>query len=757
MLRKSIGRKEPRIQWLREGDRNTGFFHVQAMSRRKKNSIDRDLGREFTDDEILTAFNQMDSRKAPCIDGLPDSFYREHWQTVGVDILKLCHEALRDTNNIQNVNDTLLVLIPKVDNPCDISKNGPNKRCAVKLDMSKAYDRVEKVLLKFGFSSGWVTKIMNCVRTVNYRVKFNSNITHIIVPERGLRQGDPLSPYLFLFCMDALSRMLMNAQVNSKMKGIRASKEGPCINHLFFDDDALLFVRNNRNDVEECMRILDKFEKMSGVSRFRLVKRRLLPLKSLEQDGLESFVPSQGHGGIGFRDLHLFNVALLGRQVWRLLTCKDTLCYELLSAKYFSNVDIFHPKNIDKPSFTWQSISKAVGLLSEGFGWDVSNGRSIYLWKDSWGIEGLSGSSIKVDRRLVQETYVSELMDEDRAEWNEERVTVLYGDYLKDLICKLPISYAGHADQRVWFHNPYGFYSTKSAYSWLILKQIGFGPHRIFWRLIWKLKTLPKIRIFCWRLGQEILPIYDKIASIRSGFNSSCPRCGKERESHIHSLRDCTLAKAILEHGGLDAKLLNENFTRCIDWLEAAMRTLGKTAMADLITVLWNIWNSRNNRVFQGAKEDARVTWERASCLSHDFRISNLVEKPMLLILSKTSEWKKPEVRVLKINFDVVFQHNQAHFGLVARDNDGFVLGGRMGKVDKVVTAEWGELRAMQESINFARLKGWEKVELETDCANIVNGFNKRNVDLTVMGQCMRDFFSETEEVHDIILKDAIN
>ncbi|KAA3483823.1 non-ltr retroelement reverse transcriptase [Gossypium australe] len=63
--------------------------------------------------------------------------------------------------------------------------------------------------------------------------------------------------------------------------------------------------------------------------------------------------------GIGFKDLHLFNVALLGRQVWRLIECKDTLCYKVLSAKYFPNGDIFHPKKIDKPSFTWQSIFKA--------------------------------------------------------------------------------------------------------------------------------------------------------------------------------------------------------------------------------------------------------------------------------------------------------------------------------------------------------------------------------------------------------------
>lgn len=67
-------------------------------------------------------------------------------------------------------------------------------------------------------------------------------------------------------------------------------------------------------------------------------------------------------GGIGFRDLRHFNVALLGRQVWRLISCKDTLCFKVLSAKYFPEGDVLHPKQIDNPSFTWQSIAKAASI-----------------------------------------------------------------------------------------------------------------------------------------------------------------------------------------------------------------------------------------------------------------------------------------------------------------------------------------------------------------------------------------------------------
>ncbi|KAA3466831.1 reverse transcriptase [Gossypium australe] len=341
----------------------------------------------------------------------------------------------------------------------------------------------------------------------------------------------------------------------------------------------------------------------------------------------------KGMGGLGFRDFHIFNIALLGRQVWRLLTCKETLCYEVLSAKYFPNGYIFHPKNVDKPSFTWLSISKAAEKLKEGFGWTVGNGRSINIRRDCW------GSRVCLDRL---------------SGWTVGWVAEIYGEKLKDQICNLPFSHAGHEDQRAWFHNPSGFFSSKSAYSWMILRQIGFGPYRIFWKLIWKLNTLLKVRLFCWRLGHKILPTFEKIAGIRSDFDSLCPRCGNERESHMHAMRDCPFAR----------------------------------------------------KEQQGTEDDARAVWDRASCLNRDFRIHNLVEKSMLPIPGESPAWKKPEAGVMKINFDVAFLNNKAWFGLIARDNDGFVYGGRMGSTDKVFNAKLGEYRAMEESINFAHKRG---------------------------------------------------
>ncbi|KAG4114975.1 hypothetical protein ERO13_D12G077407v2 [Gossypium hirsutum] len=100
-------------------------------------------------------------------------------------------------------------------------------------------------------------------------------------------------------------------------------------------------------------------------------------------------------GALGIRDVRLLNMALLGCQVWRLINNTDSLCFKVLSSKYFFDGNIFKAKMVDKASFTWSSIAKAAEVLKEGFGWQVGNGEEINIWADNWGMDGLNGEAIK--------------------------------------------------------------------------------------------------------------------------------------------------------------------------------------------------------------------------------------------------------------------------------------------------------------------------------------------------------------------------
>ena len=139
----------------------------------------------------------------------------------------------------------------------------------LKLDMSKAYDRVEwrfltEVMRKMGFCESWIAIIYECVNTVSYSILVNGEPKGNIYPTRGIRQGNPLSPYLFLLCSEGLNRMLQQAATNKSINGYSLCKNGPRITHLFFVDDSLLFCRSRMEDLQVIQHILFVYEQASG-------------------------------------------------------------------------------------------------------------------------------------------------------------------------------------------------------------------------------------------------------------------------------------------------------------------------------------------------------------------------------------------------------------------------------------------------------------------------------------------------------------
>ncbi|XP_021724328.1 uncharacterized protein LOC110691696 [Chenopodium quinoa] len=140
---------------------------------------------------------------------------------------------------------------------------------ALKLDMNKAYDRVNweflwDVLKAFGFPPYWIQLIKQCVSTVSYQILINGKPSSVLRPACGLRQGDPLSPYLFVLCMEVFSLMLKRSEGNGLFQGLRISRRSPSVSHLFFADDALLFFRVNPSACCHLLDVIDRFCTASG-------------------------------------------------------------------------------------------------------------------------------------------------------------------------------------------------------------------------------------------------------------------------------------------------------------------------------------------------------------------------------------------------------------------------------------------------------------------------------------------------------------
>ena len=140
---------------------------------------------------------------------------------------------------------------------------------ALKLDMSKAYNKVEWrfvwfIMEKLDFSSRWINWFKECVTIVSYSVVVEGQPIVFFKPNRGPRQGDPLSPYLFLFCAEGLSFLLHKAEQNKSVQGLKINSGCPSISHLLFADDSLLFSKASTQYCVNLMEVLNSYGRFSG-------------------------------------------------------------------------------------------------------------------------------------------------------------------------------------------------------------------------------------------------------------------------------------------------------------------------------------------------------------------------------------------------------------------------------------------------------------------------------------------------------------
>lgn len=115
----------------------------------------------------------------------------------------------------------------------------------MQLDIAKAYDKVnwtymKRVLSAFGFDHNWVRWVMALVTSSSFSILVNGSPSEVFSPSRGLRQGDPLFPFLFILMMEALGRSIKQAKAVGKIKGLLLSENGQALTHQQLVDDTML-------------------------------------------------------------------------------------------------------------------------------------------------------------------------------------------------------------------------------------------------------------------------------------------------------------------------------------------------------------------------------------------------------------------------------------------------------------------------------------------------------------------------------------
>lgn len=113
--------------------------------------------------------------------------------------------------------------------------------------------------------------IMSCLKSMSYSMLLNGQLVANIKPSRGLQQGDPLSPYLFLLCVMGLQSLIHQVEVDGNIQGVAICRNDPRVSHLFFTDDSVLFCRAS---MEKCQKMLDILEVYERGSRQKINREK---------------------------------------------------------------------------------------------------------------------------------------------------------------------------------------------------------------------------------------------------------------------------------------------------------------------------------------------------------------------------------------------------------------------------------------------------------------------------------------------------
>ncbi|XP_059068224.1 uncharacterized protein LOC131858791 [Cryptomeria japonica] len=210
----------------------------------------------------------MNKGKSPGPDGFPVDVFQDFSDIINLDLLEVVRESLHHKKMLHALNSTFLILIPKKKGVDKLEFYRPIALCNVeramfiKLDMAKDYDRVkwsflQNILLAFGFSKEWVSWTMSCVTSLSFLVIVNGEPSVPFSASRGLRQGDPLSPYLFIIMAEGRGRLLKFRTSQGLIHGWQWGNGVPQISHLQFVDDTTLMGLARIREVESFRHVLD--------------------------------------------------------------------------------------------------------------------------------------------------------------------------------------------------------------------------------------------------------------------------------------------------------------------------------------------------------------------------------------------------------------------------------------------------------------------------------------------------------------------
>ncbi|XP_026458909.1 uncharacterized protein LOC113359504 [Papaver somniferum] len=441
------------------------FECIPNVITREENMIINSIPSE---EEIKAAVFELNPESAPWPDGFAGWFYRHSWIVIGHDFIKAVQFCWSKCFIPNGLNANFLKLLPKVKNAktakqfrpnglmnfsfkvftkiwatrlenvinkvvspqqgafikertiqeqvalasemineIDIKRRGGN--FGLKLGITQAYDSLSwkflfQSLHSFGFSDELLQWLQVLLQSARVSVLVNGGPEGYFEVGRGLRQGDPLSPMLFVLVEDILSRNITKMIQDGNLKTM-VNKGGVQPSHIFFAYDIFFFCNGEKKNVKKLMNLLNKYQRASdnypiySMSVYKWPKKVIRECERIIRNFLWSGDPAKrklitlewnktcypiSEGGLGLRRLEIINKAILMKLPWRIQNENEDWSRFFL-AKYTNKKGEWI--SYYKKSSIWPGIKWILGELEENSRWIVGDGKNISAWKDNWVLE----------------------------------------------------------------------------------------------------------------------------------------------------------------------------------------------------------------------------------------------------------------------------------------------------------------------------------------------------------------------------------
>ncbi|XP_026400275.1 uncharacterized protein LOC113296156 [Papaver somniferum] len=308
----------------------------------------------------------------------------------------------------RQIQDGILIASELIDTKLRSQETG----LICKVDFEKAFDNlnwncIDITLARFGFGMNWRSWIRWCISTPRFAVLLKGEATDLFKSQKGIRQGDPISPFIFILVAEVLSLMFKKAANDNLITGFKVSQNGTIISHLQFADDLIVFLKDDEEQIQNLKHILTAFELISGL-KVNYRKSTIVGLGQLHNGGIcaETFGFSSSNlpmnylgipigskskskmvwGGVGIKKLQLVNKALHVRWIWRYRSEKQALWRRIINEKFGGGVAVLFPNHINMEvcNSLWLGILKTRDFFEDNTILTVRSGNSILFWEDVW-------------------------------------------------------------------------------------------------------------------------------------------------------------------------------------------------------------------------------------------------------------------------------------------------------------------------------------------------------------------------------------